>query len=201
MPRADRAATMGHMSQLEKILVPLAPGFEEIEFVTIVDVLRRADLAVIVASLQPGPVRGSHGIEIAPDACLADLELDTFTRIVLPGGQPGTRHLAADERVLALVRRLAGAGVGSKHVTTAAICAAPFVLHAAGVLRGVEVTAHPSVHKDLVDAIVKPELRVVHAGAICTSQGACTAMDFALALVADWKGAACAAELRTALRV
>ncbi|MBL8857315.1 MAG: DJ-1/PfpI family protein [Planctomycetes bacterium] len=188
------------MSTPEKILVPLAPGFEEIEFVTIVDVLRRADLDVTVASLQPGSVRGSHGIEIAPDAALGDLDTSVFTLIVLPGGQPGTRNLAADGRVLALVRRLASAGAGASRTRTAAICAAPVVLHAAGILRGVEVTAHPSVHKELVDATVNTESRVVRSGSVCTSQGAGTALEFALALVAELKGAARAAELRAAMR-
>ena len=109
------------MTNVEKILVPLAEGFEEIEFTTIVDVLRRADLDVTVASLAPGKVRGSHGIVIEPDACLGDLDPRVFTMIVLPGGQPGTRNLAADERILERVRR-----VSRETKRSGAICAAPF---------------------------------------------------------------------------
>lgn len=184
------------MQAPEKILVPLAPGFEEIEFVTIVDVLRRAELDVTVASLAPGSVRGAHGIEIAPDAALGDLDLSRFTMTVLPGGQPGTRNLIADERVLALVRRLAREGK-----RTAAICAAPTVLHAAGVLRGVPVTSHPSVAGMLGDAVVQPDARVVRSGAITTSQGVGTALEFALALVAELRGDARATELARAMRV
>ncbi len=184
------------MTTVEKILVPLAEGFEEIEFTTIVDVLRRAGLDVTVASLAPGRVRGSHGIVVEPDACLADLDTHAFTMIVLPGGQPGTRHLAADERVLALVRRLA-----RERKCVAAICAAPFVLQHAGVLRGVSVTAHPSVHAQLVDAVLVKESRVVKSGSIVTSQGAGTALEFALALVAELKGRARADELAAAMRV
>jgi 4-methyl-5(b-hydroxyethyl)-thiazole monophosphate biosynthesis len=177
----------------ERILVPLAEGFEEIEAVTIIDVLRRAGLDVTTAGLRSGPVQGSHGISVAPDADLAALDLDRFTMIVLPGG-PGTRHLAADERILALVRRLHGQGR-----RTAAICAAPLVLHAAGVIEGVAVTAHPSVQEKLQGAIVKRDPRVLRSGAVITSQGAGTAMEFALSLIAEMCGADKAAELARAM--
>jgi 4-methyl-5(b-hydroxyethyl)-thiazole monophosphate biosynthesis len=99
-----------------------------------------------------------------------------------------------DERVLAVVRRLAAEGK-----RTAAICAAPLVLHAAGVLEGVQVTSHPSVRGKLPGAIVRDAPRVVRSGPILTSQGAGTAMEFALALVADLCGAAKAAELAAAM--
>jgi len=174
----------------EHILVPLADGFEEIEAVTIIDVLRRAGLDVTVAGLAPGVATGAHGIPITPDTHLGALDLARFTMVVLPGGQPGTNHLKHDERILALVRRLHGEGR-----RTAAICAAPIVLHAAGILRGVAVTAFPSVRKELVGAQVKADARVVRSGSIITSQGAGTAMEFALALVAEVCGEAQAAEL------
>jgi 4-methyl-5(b-hydroxyethyl)-thiazole monophosphate biosynthesis len=174
----------------ERILVPLAEGFEEIEAVTIIDVLRRAGLEVTVAGLKKGSVQGSHGIVLTPDVELGALDLGEFTMIVLPGGMPGTRHLMADERVLDLVRRLHREGK-----RTAAICAAPLVLHAAGVIHGVAVTAHPSVHKELAGALVQNEPRVLHAGAVITSQGAGTAMEFALALVSDLCGSKKAEEL------
>lgn len=178
------------MTPAEKILVPLADGFEEIEAVTIIDVLRRATLDVLVAGLHEGPVRGSHGIAIVPDAHLGALDLGVFTMIVLPGGQPGTRNLAADPRVLALVRRLSAEGR-----RTAAICAAPLVLHAAGVIDGVAVTSHPSVRAELSSAIVDEARSVVKSGPVTTSQGAGTAMEFALALVADLCGAQKSSEL------
>jgi 4-methyl-5(b-hydroxyethyl)-thiazole monophosphate biosynthesis len=184
------------MNDAEKILVPLAEGFEEIELTTLVDVLRRADLDVTIASLVPGRVRGSHGIVIEPDACLADLDTSVFTMIVLPGGQPGTRNLAADERILDIVRRLS-----REKRRIAAICAAPLVLQKAGILRGVEVTAHPSVQAQLVDAVVATVPRVVKSGSVLTSQGAGTALEFALALVAELKGRARADELAAAMRV
>lgn len=184
------------MSTRERVLVPLAEGFEEIEAVTIVDVLRRAGLDVTVAGLRPGAVRGAHGIPIVPDVELGALELDGFGVLVLPGGQPGTRNLAADERVLALVRRLHAQGR-----RTAAICAAPAVLHAAGILRGVAVTSHPSVRQSLSGADVRAEPRVLRSGSVLTSQGAGTALEFALELVAELAGPEKADELAQAMIV
>ena len=180
----------------ERILVPLAEGFEEIEFVTIVDVLRRAGLDVTVAGLRSGAVMGSHGIEVTPDEDLGAVDPSAFTMIVLPGGMPGTRNLVQDERVLSIVRRLHGEGR-----RTAAICAAPLVLHAAGVLAGVPVTSHPSVRGMLAGADVRNEPAVVRSGTVLTSQGAGTSMEFALALVADLCGAEKAAELGRAMIV
>jgi 4-methyl-5(b-hydroxyethyl)-thiazole monophosphate biosynthesis len=180
----------------ERILVPLAEGFEEIEAVTIVDVLRRADLDVTVAGLAPGPVTGSHGIPVTPDTPIGELDLDAFTMVVLPGGMTGTKNLMADERVLGLVRRLAREGK-----RTAAICAAPLVLHAAGVIDGVPVTSHPSVRGKLGAAVVRDGPRVLRSGSVTTSQGAGTAMEFALALVAELRGAERAGELAAAMVV
>lgn len=177
----------------ERILVPLAEGFEEIEAITIVDVLRRAELDVVVAGLAPGLVTGSHGIAVKPDTDLDRVDLARVTMLVLPGG-PGTKHLASDERVLALARRLHGEGR-----RTAAICAAPTVLHAAGIARGVELTSHPSVRAKLEGSIVLDAPRVVKSGTITTSQGAGTAMEFALTLVAELCGAAKADELARAM--
>ena len=182
------------MRTRERILVPLAEGFEEIEAVTIIDVLRRAGLDVTVAGLAPGPVRGAHGIPVVPDAALGESDLSAFTVLVCPGGQPGTRNLMADERVLALARRLHAEG---RH--TAAICAAPLVLHKAGILRGLAVTSHPSVRGELTGAFVQAEPRVLRSGSVLTSQGAGTALEFALELVADLVGPAKADELARAM--
>jgi 4-methyl-5(b-hydroxyethyl)-thiazole monophosphate biosynthesis len=170
----------------ERILVPLAPGFEEIEAVAIIDILRRADLDVTVAGTRAGAIRGSHGIEIVPDAELGALDLSHITLLVLPGGMPGTRNLVADERIVALAQRLAREGR-----TTAAICAAPLVLQKAGILRGLEVTSHPSVRDELSGAggvEVRAEPRVLQSGQVITSQGAGTAIEFALALVSLLRG-------------
>ena len=182
----------------DPIVVPLAEGFEEIEAVTIVDVLRRAGLLVQVAGLGPGsgaqPVRGAHGMVLLCDCGLDEVQPERVRALVLPGGMPGTRHLQEDARVLDLARRLAASGR-----ITAAICAAPLVLAEAGVLEGVRVTAHPSVHDALGADRVVSEPRVLRQGTILTSQGPGTALEFSLALVAQLVGADAAGELARAM--
>lgn len=184
------------MKTAHKIAVPLAEGFEEIEFVTIVDVLRRAGLDVTVIALEPGPVRGAHGIAMLADAEWARVDTSSFTALVLPGGQPGTSNLVADPRVLELARRLESQG---RHV--AAICAAPTVLHAAGILQGRRATAYPSVRGSLTGVAVVEDQAVVRDRMVTTSQGPGTALEFALDLVAQFAGEARAAELRRAMVV
>lgn len=176
------------------VLVPLAPGFEEIEAVTIIDVLRRADVVVRVAGLAGRSVTGAHGITLESDCLLDEVRAEELSMLVLPGGMPGTTNLASDARVLALARALASSGR-----TVAAICAAPLVLERAGLLAGREVTSYPSVRSQLVSARVLDRPVVVASGPILTSQGVGTALEFALALVAELVGPARARELGAAL--
>ena len=179
-----------------RALVPLAKGFEEIEATAIVDVLRRGGVEVVLAGLEAGPVQGAHGIALATDAELGDLDPLDFDLIALPGGMPGTTHLMQDERVLDAVRRL-----HEKGRITAAVCAAPMVLERAGILDGVPVTSHPSVRSDLGSAVVRDAPRVIRSGAIVTSQGPGTAIEFALELVRELCGAERAAQLAQAMLV
>ncbi len=184
------------MVDTQRVLVPLAPGFEEIEAVAIVDVLRRAGIEVVVAGLDARTVVGAHAIAIGTDTTLDQVELDGFDAIALPGGMPGTLNLMRDARVLDAVRSLHRRGK-----LTAAVCAAPMVLAEAGVLSGVEVTAYPSARDQLKDARVVATPRVVHSGNVCTSQGPGTAIEFALGLVERLLGTAQARTLRQALLV
>lgn len=184
------------MSEADSILVPLAEGFEEIEAVAIIDVLRRAELPVVVAGLTPGPVTGSHGIALQTDCDLDDVDRTRIRAICLPGGMPGTTHLAADERILAWVREL-----DEKRLVTAAICAAPMVLAEAGVVDGVRVTSHPSVRGKLGAASVVDSPRVVRSEHIFTSQGPGTAIEFALSLVRELRGDEVADRLAEAMLV
>jgi len=179
-----------------RVLVPLAEGFEEIEATAILDVLRRAGVEVVLAGLRPGPTTGSHGITLVPDVSLDDVDPLDFDMLVLPGGMPGTTHLMEDERVLAAVRALHGRGR-----TTAAVCAAPMVLARAGILGGVEVTAHPSVRAKLADAEVRDTPRVIRCGTVVTSQGPGTAIEFALELVRELADGAEAERLAEAMLV
>ncbi len=175
-----------------KVVVPLAEGFEEIEFVTIVDILRRAELEVVTASLgerkgdggekEMGTVEGSHGIGVVPDAAIDEIDPDQFDAVVLPGGFPGFVTLGNDERVLTIVRRMNGAG---KFV--AAICGSPSVLVKAGVVEGRRATIHPAGRGDLTDEQYVDD-RVVVSGKLVTSKAAGTAMEFALRLVGELVG-------------
>jgi 4-methyl-5(b-hydroxyethyl)-thiazole monophosphate biosynthesis len=160
---------------MNKVLVPLADGFEEIEAVTIIDVLRRAGIDVRVAALEKGSVRGSHGIEIATDGALSETRASEFQALVLPGGMPGSKNLSDDARVRDLVREF-----DASKKLVAAICAAPIVLEAAGVLKGRRATSYPG--NELPSAVYSEE-RVVVDGNVITSRGPGTALEFALELV------------------
>lgn len=164
---------------MPSVLVPLAPGFEDLEATTIVDLLRRADVDVVTAGLAPGLVLGSRGMRVQPDALLDDVMQHDFDMIALPGGLPGSEHLKNDPRIQVLLKRMAGEGKW-----TAAICAAPMALAHAGLLDGRRATSYPGV----VDRMQLPGATyvtqpVVVDGKVVTSRGPGTAMDFALQLI------------------
>jgi 4-methyl-5(b-hydroxyethyl)-thiazole monophosphate biosynthesis len=161
---------------MTKVLVVLAPGFEEIEATTIIDVLRRADITVTVAGLAERGVTGSHGIRLEADALLADVDGFAHDALVLPGGLPGAHHLRDDHRVIELVQRFDAA---KKWV--GAICAAPIVLEAAGVLQGRHATSYPG---QALPSAEYEEKAVVRDGHIITSRAVGTALAFACELVA-----------------
>jgi 4-methyl-5(b-hydroxyethyl)-thiazole monophosphate biosynthesis len=169
---------------MKRVLVPLAEGFEELEAVTVIDILRRAGVEVVVAALAKSPVTGSHGIRVAADTPLGALVEQDFDMIALPGGMPGAKHLKDDPRIAALAQRLHERGR-----PVAAICAAPMVLAAAGLLDGRRATSFPGFLADAANTTVVDEAVVADRGVI-TSRGPGTAMDFALALVEALEGAA-----------
>ena len=158
-----------------KILVPLANGFEEIEAMTIMDVLRRAGLKVVTAGLSGMRIKGSSGVEVIADELLDDINPDEFSAIVLPGGYPGYLNLAASEKVLEIIKKF-----NSQNKTVAAICGAPTVLAKAGILNNRNATVYPGLEKELPNPTDK---KVVVDNNIITSQGPATAMEFALKLV------------------
>jgi 4-methyl-5(b-hydroxyethyl)-thiazole monophosphate biosynthesis len=180
---------------MARVLVPLAEGFEEIEAVTVIDLLRRAGIEVCIARAGPesdssltapsravsgaGLVVGSHGIAVRADARLAEVDEADFEMIVLPGGMPGAAHLKNDARIVEMLRRASARGG-----YVAAICAAPSVLAHAGILDGRAATSFPG----FLDAESTPGLQlsmapVVIDGRIVTSRGPGTAIDFALTLI------------------
>jgi len=161
-----------------RVLMPLAEGFEEIEAVNVIDILRRAEVEIVVAGLKEGLVEGSHKIKVLPDTSLAKIDPRDFDGLILPGGFPGFVNLGNDERILNMAQEMDRAG---KYV--AAICGAPSVLIKAGVLQGRRATSSPA-GKPQVEACAKfSEDRVVVDGNLITSRSPGTAMEFALKLV------------------
>ncbi len=177
-------------------LIPLAEGCEEIEAVTLIDLLRRAEIEVTTASLIAAPVRASRGVVLVADATLAELVGETFDLIALPGGGGGAERLRADACVLERVRAQHAAG---RYL--AAICAGPSVLAAAGVLAQRRATSFPGwLTADAAPGLQLESVPVVRDGHIFTSRGPGTAMDFALALIEALCGADRAAEVERQLQ-
>jgi protein deglycase len=162
-----------------KVLIPLAQGCEELEAVTLIDLLRRAGIQVITAGLDDQPVTASRGTRLIPDTSLDEVSQHAFDMVVLPGGLPGADNLNSDSRIHALLKRTAEQGN-----FTAAICAAPTVFAKAGLLDGKRATGFPGTldKLDLPTTILKDEPVVVD-GRVVTSKGPGTAMDFALTLI------------------
>jgi 4-methyl-5(b-hydroxyethyl)-thiazole monophosphate biosynthesis len=170
------------------VLVPLFEGFEEIEAVTIIDVLRRANIEVINAGLLANNVMGAHAIAITADKILDEVDASQFDAIVLPGGA-GTFRLREDPRITKILIAHANA-----NKLVAAICAAPSVLSAAGLLKGKRATSYPSV-KAQMEVGEYLAIPVVVDGNVVTSRGAGTAMAFVLELVEILQGEAIANQL------
>ena len=177
-----------------KIVVPLVEGFEEVEAVTVIDILRRGGIDVITASVMKNPVTGSHGITLVADTDFSTLNPSDFDGIVLPGG-PGTKHLRESRAVIDFVK-----AVYSRNGYTAAICAAPTVLHKAGLLNGKTVTVFPADAAALTGAVVTDAPYEVD-GRVITGKGAGTAVDFSLALVREFVNEETARKLRSSLQV
>ncbi len=176
-----------------RVLIPLAAGCEEMEAVIMIDILRRADIDVVAASLGDGlEVVASRDVKLVADALWDDLDLTSFAAIALPGGMGGTRAMQADERVLQALRDFDGQGK-----LVAAICAAPLVLQSAAVIKGRRVTCHPGVTDELESDYTAE--RVVEDGHLITSQGPGTAMEFSLALIRRLVNAATADEIAAEL--
>ncbi len=164
---------------MAKVLVPLAQGCEELEAVTIIDLLRRAGIDVTTAGLDDEPVKASRGVRLLPDTNLDEALQQEYDMVVLPGGLPGADNLSNDSRVGELLRKMADSG---KFV--AAICAAPIVLGKAGVLSGGKATSYPGMLDKLgLNDVEVTDDAVVRDGQIVTSRGPGTAMDFALELI------------------
>lgn len=163
---------------MKKIGIFMADGCEEIEGLTVVDIVRRAKMEIVMISITgKREVTSSHQVTFLTDALAAEVDYDTLDGIVLPGGMPGTLNLQADETVNKVIRQFATEGR-----LVCAICAAPSVLGAAGILEGKCATCHPGFEEKLTGAKVE-EKEVVVDGNVITSRGMGTAIPFALEIV------------------
>ena len=168
---------------MKKTAVLFATGFEEVEALTVVDLLRRGKIGCDMISLEDQDrVTGSHGIGIYMDAKFSETDFSRYDGVILPGGMPGTRNLAADSRVLALLRGFAGEGK-----LTAAICAAPTVLAKAGLLDGKKAGCYPGMDQQLTGAKVCFDPVTVD-GTVITGRGLGAAIPFGLSIVQYFEG-------------
>lgn len=176
------------------IYVHFAPGFEEIEAVTIVDILRRggADVRMVAVGSEL-EVTGAHGIPVRADLDFEEADYEACGMMVFPGGMTGTKNLMAHAPLMEVLGRFHKSGK-----PVAAICAAPMILGSAGLLAGKKATIYPGMEKELTGASPTPG-KVVEDGNIITSMGPATAMDFALALLSRAEGPGIAEKVKEGL--
>ena len=175
---------------MSRVYIFLADGFEDIEGLTVVDLLRRADISIQTVSIkETREVQTSHGISLLADSVFAETDFSDAQMLVLPGGMPGTKYLGAFEPLTALLESFYNKGG-----KIAAICAAPTVFAQLGFLKGRRATAYPSCVGQLGEAIVTED-SVVTDGNVTTSRGLGTAIDFALSLIEQLEGAQKAEEI------
>jgi len=162
-----------------KAFVFLSPGFEEIEAISIIDTLRRAEVNTISVSITSEKiVKGAHNIEMIADKIFTDVDFSNGDMIVLPGGQPGTDNLNAHAGLRAIINQY-----NDQRKYIAAICAAPLVFGEMGLLKGKKAICYPSFEPRLIGAEIVESERTVVDGNIITSKGPGTAIEFALQLV------------------
>ena len=173
-----------------KTAIFLADGFEEIEALTVVDLLRRASIGITMVSIMEGrTVIGSHRISVEADELLKDVDFDNIDMIILPGGMPGTTNLDNCEPLKARIREFADEGK-----KLAAICAAPTVYGKMGLLEGKKACCYPGRESDLLGADVQMG-EVTKDGNFITSRGMGTAIAFGLAIIEEYLGESAAAAM------
>jgi len=175
----------------KKAIILLATGFEEIEAVSVIDILRRAGIEVVIAGIDSSSVTGSHGITVAADKLLNEAGQD-FDAVILPGGMPGAMHLHNSSEVNELIKEMSARGA-----LVAGICAAPSVVMAPiGLLDNRTATCYPGDQIDFAKSTRYINKPVVVDGNIITSQGPATAMEFGFSIVEKLIGKDTAKKIR-----
>ncbi|MFL0250050.1 DJ-1 family glyoxalase III [Clostridium neuense] len=180
---------------MNKVLLFLAEGFEEIEALTTVDVLRRAEIVCDTCSLNGESVIGAHGIKVLADKTMDSINEDEYDVVVIPGGMPGAENLRNNSKVVGIVKKFNNEGK-----VVSAICAGPIVLGRAEVTEGKKVTSYPGYENELGKCNYLEEI-AVRDGNVITSRGPATAIYFALELVEKLKGAEVVEKLKEGMLV
>lgn len=167
---------------MSQILVPLANGFEEIEAISIIDVCRRGEIEVIVAGVDKKTILGAHNISVVTDCMIDEVVTDSLDMIVLPGGWVGTKTLAINTKVQSILKKMKQ---DNKYI--GAICAAPYALHAAGVLSD-NYTCYPSIEEKIGTQGYDKDTNTIIDGKVITSQGVGTSICFALEIIKTLQG-------------
>jgi 4-methyl-5(b-hydroxyethyl)-thiazole monophosphate biosynthesis len=181
---------------MKKAFVHFATGFEEIEALTIVDVLRRAEIPTEMVSITgQRQVTGAHGIKIVTDVVFEDINYDESAIVILPGGMPGSKNLMEHEGLAKVLKEKS-----DKKEPIAAICAAPMVLGTLGILKGKEAVCYPGFENQLTGASVK-KLLAIKSDNIITGRGPGAALNFSLEIVKELKGKTTADQLAAGMIV
>lgn len=170
------------MAKPKCVVMPLAEGFEETEAVAVIDILRRADITVLLAGLADKKVTSARGVTLLCDCLLSEVDKSKLDGVVLPGGQPGTKNLMQNILVRDLVVEM-----DRQNLLVGAICAAPTVLLSAGILNGRKATSFPATENEMAGAVYSKE-RVVVDGNVVTSRAMGTSIEFGLKLVEQLVG-------------
>ena len=176
------------------VYILLADGFEEVEAISPADALRRARVEVALVGVTGMTVTASHGLRVAADVSLADIDPASCEALIVPGGLRGVQNLKSSPAALAAIKAAYQAGR-----LVCAICAGPTVLAQLGILEGKRAVCYPGMEGELTDAVPRPGARVVTDGQVITGRSAGTSWDFALTILAALRGAEAAEKVASAI--
>jgi len=190
-----RCLSTGMEVIMSEVYIFLADGFEEIEGLTVVDLLRRAGIDITMVSITGSKeITGAHNIKVIADELFDETGYNNAKMLVLPGGMPGTTHLLEHKKLRELLLKH-----NSDNKMIAAICAAPSVLGMNGILEGKKATCYPGFENKLIGAIYTNE-KVVEDKNVITSKGLGTAIDFAASIIEQYQGKEAAERIKSSIQ-